>query len=100
MYLHRDGSDGCCGHWVEEFQFKKRDGQLMLIGLDTADYHPEGVQQPDEGSSVNLAAAQSEHWTGSGKHRKRRRQAIPGLAPVPLAGFDYVKFSDAWSNRW
>ena len=96
LYLHRDGSDGCCGHWVEEFQFKRHDGKLMLIGLETGDYHPDGVDQADEGSSVNLATGQSEHWTGSDKHRKRQRRAVPGLKPVPLAGFDYAKFTSDW----
>ena len=96
LYLHRDGSDGCCGHWVEAFQFKWHDGQLMLIGIETGDYHPDGVKQPDEGSSVNLATAQSDHWIGSDKHRKRHRRSVPGLKPVALAGFDYEKFTSDW----
>jgi len=96
LYLHRDGSDGCCGHWVEEFQFKQHDGQLMLIGIETGDYHPDGVHQQDEGSSVNLSTGQSEHWIGSDKHRKRQRRSVPGLKPVPLAGFDYMKFTSDW----
>jgi hypothetical protein len=98
LYLHRDGSDGCCGHWVEEFQFKRRDGQLMLIGLEQGDYHPEGVDQPDEGYGVNLVTGQSEHWVGSDKHRKRHRRDVPGLKPVPLAGFNYLKFTEAWPD--
>ena len=32
IFLHRDGSGGCCSHWVEEFQFKMRHGRLVLIG--------------------------------------------------------------------
>ena len=96
LFLHRDGSDGCCGHWVEEFQFKQRGGQLMLIGVETADRHPDGVNQPDDGSSIDLATGQSEHWTGSGKHVKRRHRTVPGLKPVPLAGFDYEKFTSDW----
>ena len=96
LFLHRDGSDGCCGHWVEEFQFKQRDGQLMLIGVESSDVHPDGIHQDDEGSSVNLATGQSEHWLGSGKHVRRQRRKVPGLKPIPLAGFDYEKFTSAW----
>lgn len=99
LYLHRDGADGCCAHGVEEFQFKRRDGQLMLIGLESGLYHPDGVDLPDHGYGVNLATGQSEHWSGSDeKHRKRQRRSIRGLKPVPLAGFDYDKFMQAWPN--
>jgi hypothetical protein len=96
LYLHRDGSDGCCGRWSEDFQFKRRDGPLMLVGIEQGNYHPQGVDQPDEGASVNLATGQSEHWIGSGPHPKRRRHAVPGLKPVALDGFDYDKFTSDW----
>jgi hypothetical protein len=96
LFVHRDGADGCCAHSAADFQFKRRDGQLMLIGLATATFHPEGVNLPDKGVSINLVTAQAETWTGSGKNAKRQRGNVSGLRPVPFAGFD----SEAFTSRW
>jgi hypothetical protein len=96
LTLHREGSDGCCGRWFEDFQFKRRRRQLRLIGIEHGEFHPEGVAQQDEGSSTNLVTGQSEHWIGTDKHRQRKRHSVPGLKPVPLAGFDYDKFTSDW----
>jgi hypothetical protein len=97
VFLNRDGASGCCAHWAHGFQFKMRDGQLMLIGVESGLYHPDGVREPDQGTSANLVTGQVEHWTGrDGKPQHRTRRAVPGLAPVPLAGFD----GDAFEARW
>ncbi|MGN6525663.1 MAG: hypothetical protein ACTHL8_04690 [Burkholderiaceae bacterium] len=97
VFLHRDGADGCCAHWAEDFQFRLRGGQAMLIGLETAYVHPDGVQDADHGTSVDLATGVIERWTGrEGKPSRRTRSSVRGLAPVPLAGFD----DDAFRRRW
>lgn len=98
IFLHRDGSGGCCSHWVEEFQFKLRDGQLMLIGLETANNHPEGVTDPDTGVSANLITGRAIKWTGTGKSRRETKAAIPALKPVPFKEFNYDTFSGKWST--
>ena len=94
IFLHRDGSGGCCSHWVEEFQFKIRDGRLALIGLETAEIHPEGVADPDTGSSANLVTGQVIKWTDVGKKRREKKMKVPALKPVPLKDFDYNDFSE------
>jgi len=97
LYLHRDGSGGCCSHWVEEFQFKIRDGHLILIGLETANYHPEGITDPDTGVSANFLTGRVIKWVNAGKSRKEKRIIAPTLKPVPFKDFDYDSFSDKWS---
>jgi len=99
IFLHRDGSGGCCSHWVEEFQFKMRHGRLVLIGVEMATYHPEGITEPDYGISANLITAQAKTWSGDGKKRSEKTTAIPKLGPIPFKGFDYEKFGDI-SQGW
>lgn len=98
LILHKDGAGSCCDHWMEEFQFKWRDGQLPLNGLETADIHPEGVQEPDRGSSVNWLTGQVIKWTGRGKRRRETRSAVPAVKPVPLQQFDHERFSTDWNG--
>ncbi len=98
IFLHRDGSGGCCSHWVEEFQFKMRDGQLTLIGLEIANYHPEGIADPDTGVSANLLTGRVIKWTGTGKNRREKRTTVPTLKPVPFKDFDYDIFTEKWGG--
>jgi hypothetical protein len=98
IFLHRDGSGGCCSHWVEEFQFKLRDGYLMLIGLETANYHPEGITDPDTGVSANLIRGRVIKWTDTGKNRREKKTAVPALKPLPFKDFSYDTFSNKWSR--
>jgi hypothetical protein len=97
VFLHRDGASGCCAHYAEDFQFKLRGGQPLLIGLETAFVHADDARDPDRGTSVDLATGVVERWTGrDGKPTRRARSTVRGLAPVPLAGFD----DDAFRQRW
>jgi hypothetical protein len=96
LFLHRDGSGGCCSHWAEDFQFKMREGQLMLIGIELATIHPEDVKDPDTGVSANVLSGQVIKWAGSGKRRKETRQTVETLKPVPLTEFDYERFTEKW----
>jgi hypothetical protein len=101
VFLNRDGSGGCCSHWAEGFQFKMHGGRLMLIGVESGTYHPDGVQEPDRGTSANLLTGQAERWTGrDGKPLHRTRESLPGLAPVPLDGFDCDAFDARWRDRF
>lgn len=98
IYLHRDGSGGCCSHWVEEFQFKMRDGHLMLIGLETSDVHPEGITEPDTGVSANLLTGRVIKWSDTGKKRKQKKIVVPDLKPVAFEEFDYNVFTHRWGS--
>jgi hypothetical protein len=69
IFLQRDGPEGCCYHWMEQFQFKIRDGHIELIGLELQNDHVEGTSGKDTGSSTNLLTGQVIKWTGTGKHR-------------------------------
>lgn len=96
IFLHRDGSGGCCSHWVEEFQFKIRDGRLKLIGVEMANYHPEGITEPDTGVSANLLTGQVIRWTNTGKKRREKKTAVPALKPIPFKDFDYIVITEKW----
>jgi hypothetical protein len=96
IFLHRDGSGGCCSHWVEEFQFKMRDGRLTLIGIETSNYHPEGTTEPDTGMSANLLTGRVIKWTDSGKNRREKKMVAPALKPIPFKDFDYNIITEKW----
>lgn len=98
LYLHRDGSGGCCSHWVEEFQFKIRNGHLTLIGLETMDIHPEGINDPDNGVSVNFLTGRQIKWGQVGKKKKKTTTVAPISEPILFKDFNYESFSDKWSD--
>jgi hypothetical protein len=98
IVLHRDGSGGCCSHWVEEFKFKTRNGKLKLIGIETANTHPEGISEPDTGMSANLLTSRVIKWTDTSKGRREKRMAVPGLNPILFRDFDYNAFTDKWTG--
>ncbi len=100
IFLHVDGSGGCCSHWVEEFQFKAFRNRMALVGLETATYHPSGVETADSGVSTNLITGKIRGWSGTNKRSWGKATKVPGLAPVPLSGFDYEKFSQEWAQSW
>jgi hypothetical protein len=83
---------------VEEFQSKWRDGQLLLIGMETADVHPDDVQEADKGSSVNLLTGQVIHWTGEGRRRRETKRVVSAVRPVPLQPFDHDRLAGKWVN--
>jgi hypothetical protein len=100
LYLSRGGSGGCCSRWAEEFQFKIRDGHLILIGLETANYHPEGITDPDTGVSANLLTGRVIKWVkraNASKGKKEKKRSVePTLKPVPFKDFDHDSFSDKY----
>jgi hypothetical protein len=96
IFLQRDGPEGCCFHWVQQFQFKIRSGHFELIGVELSKDHVEGTSGDDTGSSANLLTGQVIKWVGTGKHRQVRRTTVPDLKPVPLKDFNYELFSDKW----
>lgn len=100
IFLHRDGSGGCCSRWDEIFQFKLRDGQLKLIGLETNTIHAEDTDatDPDTGVSANLLTSQVIKWTDTGKRKQEKKITLPTLKPVPFKDFNYETFSDKWSG--
>lgn len=100
IFLHRDGSGGCCSHWVEEFQFKKFHNKIALVGPKTAIYHPDGVDKSDFGIATNLITGKSQGWAGTNKRSWGKATKVAGLAPVPLSDFDYEKFSQKWGQCW
>lgn len=100
IVLHRDGSGGCCSHWVEEFQFKMFQGTMSLIGLETATYHPDGVKTSDFGISTNLITGKIQGWAGTHKRSRGKATKVPSLAPVPLSNFNYDEFSEKWGQSW
>ncbi len=100
IFLHRDGSGGCCSHWVEDFQFKMFRSTMSLVGLKTATYHPDGVNKSDFGISANLITGKIQGWAGTNKRSWGKATQVPGLTPVPLSGFNYDEFSEKWGQSW
>jgi hypothetical protein len=96
IFLQRDGPGGCCYHWMEQFQFKTRGGQIELIGVELQNDHVEGTAGEDTGSSANLITGQVIKWTGTGKHKHVQKTTMPNLKPVALADFNYQAFSEKW----
>ena len=97
LFLSRDGSGGCCSHWVEKFQFKMRNEKLMLIGLETASFYTEEANETDSGTSANLVTGKIMKWTQKDqvKHSGEKTK-VAGLKPVPFHEFNYETFSDQW----
>jgi hypothetical protein len=95
LYLNRDGSNGCCSHSVEKWQFMFRQGKLMLVGLEAGSAHPEGSAEPSYTVSANLLTARVEKSKGA---RRRTNTKAEGLKPVPLRDFDYEQFNTKWSK--
>ena len=100
IILHRDGSGGCCSHWVEEFKFKEFHNTIALIGLETATHHPDDVNKSDFGTSTNLITGKIQGWAGTNKRSWGKATKVPGLAPTPLSGFNYEEFSQKWGQSW
>lgn len=98
IFLDQEGSAGCCSIWFEKLQFKLHDGQLMLIGSETANYHPQGSTEPDTGVSANFITGRVIRWSSSGKNRREKKTSISALKPVPFKDFDYDNFTAKWSN--
>ena len=98
LFLSRDGSGGCCSHWVEKFQFKMRNDKLMLIGLETASFYTEEANEKDMGTSANLVTGKIMKWTQKDqiKHSGEKTK-VAGLKPVPFHEFNYETFSDQWA---
>jgi len=94
LFLNRDGSDGCCSHSVETWQFSFRQGKLMMIGLESGSAHPQGSVESDYKLSVNLLTARVERWNGSA----RKKMRVAGLKPVPLREFDFEQFNQQWGK--
>jgi hypothetical protein len=100
IFLHRDGSGGCCSHWVEELQFKEFQNTISLVGLETATYHPDGANKSDFGTSTNLITGKIQGWAGTNKRSWGKATKLRGLAPIPLSSFDYEEFSQKWGQSW
>ncbi len=102
LFLHRDGSGGCCSHWSEDYQFKMRGGKLVLIGLELASFSPADDAQSAEsasGTSVNLITGDVVRWKSGGKKRTERKSRIPRRKLIALRDFSYNEFTSEYGSE-
>ena len=99
IFLSRSGSGGCCSRWVEKFQFKIRQDQLMFIGLELSSFDTgdEPTPKGDYGTSANLLTQKVIKWTGLGKGRTEKIITVSTLKPVALRDFSYgIYIGELW----
>ncbi|SMC25427.1 hypothetical protein SAMN02745857_02163 [Andreprevotia lacus DSM 23236] len=89
VFVHSDGSGGCCSHWGMELQFRQQASRLMLIGLESVNVYVDGSDEQESGTSANLLTGKVIDWSGSGKARREKKRVLTGLKPVSFAEFDY-----------
>ncbi len=91
LFLHRSGSGGCCSDWVEVFQFKIRDNDLVLIGEEHSVFArgDELSEYGDYGKSVNFLTNEVRHWRKSGKKRKDIVKKFAPFGLTKLRSFNY-----------
>jgi len=94
LFLSRDGSNGCCSHWSEDYQFKMRDGDLRLIGITTMTFATDGTPD-DYGSSRNLLTGEVVKWKRQGKSRTEVKSVVPKQPLVLFSEFDDAVYSEA-----
>lgn len=92
LFLHRYGMGSASSYWIEEFQFKLRNGKLMLIGFETSNDIQEEARERETGISVNLITGRVIKWDGKGKRPEKK--AVPSLKPVLFKEFDYHAFME------
>ena len=100
IYLRRSGSGGCCSRWEEKFQFKIRQDQLMLVGLElSSSANGEDAKPKDDyGTSANLFTQKVIKWSGYGKGRTEKIINVSTLKPVALKDFNYGTFIEKYSG--
>lgn len=101
VFLHRDGSGGCCSHWSEDFQFKLRDGKLVLIGLETSTSSVADEQTPESNSgiSANLITGDVVRWRTSETNRTEQKSKIAKRKLVTFKDFNYEGFSSQYAGE-
>ena len=94
LFLGEDGSNGCCSHWAEEYQFKMRDGDLRLIGVTTMTFATDGTSD-DYGSSRNLLTGAIVKWKLQGKFRAEVKSVVSKQPLVLFSMFDDGVYSES-----
>ena len=92
VFLHRDASGGCCSHWAEDFQFKLRGNEMVLVGLEVTKLVA-GDLPNDSGRSVNFITSEMVSWQQNGKHRTEKKVKFPSSELIKLGNFNYDAFT-------
>lgn len=101
IFLRQHGRSGCCGFWSKEFRFKIRNGQLMLIGVETEEFQEETPEEIaiQTGVSINLLTRQLIKWTIKDNKMQEKKATVPILKPVLFKNFGYEEFlMDRWQR--
>ena len=92
IFLHRDGSGGCCSHWAEDFQFKLQNNEIALIGFEVSNFVAGDIPD-DSGHSINFITSTMVNWKQKGKQRTEKKIKISPYELIKLENFTYDEFT-------
>jgi hypothetical protein len=98
LLVTRSGTSGCCASWFENFQFKMRAGDVVLVGQKSSETTP-GDQINGFGSTKNYLSNEAVFWRQIGKKRQEVRRTLQTYPLLKLRDFDYEGYEQIVPNE-